>query len=133
MRIVPFLFATIFAANLDAQQGNQINITAAAATAAKDSFALYYNTVTQVLQENGESSRADILPLYFEISKEVIVAMAAQLQNQGENNNLHARLGIMFDANNKPFVTLIFETKNGTTQSSTFFDFSRPCPPACAD
>jgi hypothetical protein len=114
-------------------QGNRINITAATANAAKDSFAVYYNDVTNVLRENEASSKADILPRSFEISKEVIVAMAAQLANQGENEKLQARLGIMFDANNKPFVTLIFETKNTETQSSTFFDFSRPCPPVCAD
>ncbi len=132
MRIALFFFALIFAQHVHAQ-GNQINISASAANAAKDSFAVYYNNVTQVLRENEAASKADILPRYFEISKEVIVAMAAQLANQGENENLHARLGIMFDANNKPFVTLIFETKNEATQSSTFFDFSRPCPPVCAD
>lgn len=132
MRIAFFFFAMSIAFYTHAQ-GNQINITATAAEAAKDSFAVYHNLVTQVLRENQETSRADILPLYFEISKEVIVAMAAQLANQGENDNLHARLGIMFDANNRPFVTLIFETKNTATQTSTFFDFSRPCPPGCAD
>lgn len=132
MKIALFFFAMSFAFYAHAQ-GNRINITAATANAAKDSFAVYYNDVTNVLRENEASSKADILPRSFEISKEVIVAMAAQLANQGENEKLQARLGIMFDANNKPFVTLIFETKNTETQSSTFFDFSRPCPPVCAD
>jgi len=134
MRIAPLLFALVFAQQVFAQRGENLKITTATANAAKDNFAVYRNNIVQSLMESRDTSQAIMFPQYFELSKDLITALSAQLAEEGAGNVLHARLGIVMNpTTNKPMVTLIFETKNSNTQSSTYFDFTRPCPPACTD
>jgi len=133
MRIALFLFALATALQGFAQPGENLKITSATAIAAKDSFAVYRNSIMQTLMEGQDTAKAQMIPRSFELTKELIDALSAQLSQQGSSNVVQARLGIMLDANNKPVITLIFETKNTSTQSSIFYDFTRPCPPACSD
>lgn len=101
------------------------------ATLAYHAFDEYRRRVDSILIVSKDAADAELLPKGFHLPNDEIKKMAARLSAEGGTDSVFAMLAIRYDSKDKPYMTLIFQEKTTKTNSWTYYDYSRPCPPNC--